>query len=116
MYIRIAKVYNQTMPIVLIGAIPNFPENNLNQNRAPIITEGQLFLNEQLNEYLIVTASRRGQITYAGSKFKGHAEIESFLERFQPVDPVDVDAAELSGLVALCNPGVIASTGFVLEE
>ncbi len=86
------------------------------QNRTPIIAEGQLFLNEYLNEYLIVTLSRHGQISYAGSKFKGHMEVESFLNRFKPVDPSDVEDSELTTLLSFCRAGVNASTGYVIED
>lgn len=86
----------------------------LNQNHTPIILAGQIYLNDQINDYLIVTKSYRGQISYSGSGFKGNAEVESFLERFQPVDPTDVDQAELETLLSFCPAGTTASTGFIL--
>lgn len=86
------------------------------QQRAPMIATGQVYLQADLNEYLIVTKNARGQITYAGKGFVGHAEDQSFIERFQPVDPLDVSADELDSLLQLCPPNTIASTGFILED
>lgn len=86
------------------------------QQRAPMISAGQLFLNADLNEYLIVTKNARGQISYAGIGFKGHSEDQSFIERFQPVDPADVSSDEINALLAFCAPGTRVSTGFILEE
>lgn len=83
----------------------------MSQTHTPIILAGQLYLNDFLNEYLIVTNSYRGQIAYIGKGFKGNLEIETFLERFLPVNPVDVDSEELNFLVSLCPPGTKASTG-----
>ena len=88
----------------------------MNNQRAPMILAGQLFLNEQLNEYLIVTKTSRGQISYAGSGFKGHSEDITFLERFKPVDPTDVSVDEVAGLLSLCSPGTRVSTGFISED
>jgi hypothetical protein len=84
--------------------------------RAPVIAAGQLFLNEALNEYLIVTKNQRGQIHYAGPGFKGFSEDHSFIDRFQPVDPADVEPAELRTLLELCPIGTRASTGYIAEE
>jgi len=80
-----------------------------------MIAVGQLFLNAILNEYMIITKNERGQVTYAGSGFKGHAEDHSFIERFNPVNPNDVDAFEISDLLSMCPTGTKASTGFILE-
>ncbi len=83
------------------------------QQRAPIILAGQLYLQEELNEYMIVTNNARGQVTYAGKGFVGHAEDQSFIERFNPVDPADVDSDEVAALLKLCPPNTKASTGYI---
>lgn len=88
----------------------------MNQQRAPMILAGQIFYNEPLNEYLIVTKANRGQISYAGNGFKGHSEDQSFIERFKPVNPTDVDANELVDLLSNCAPGTQASTGFISQD
>jgi hypothetical protein len=88
----------------------------MNNQRAPMIHAGQLFLSEELNEYLIVTKSARGQISYAGAGFKGHSEDQTFIERFKPVDPIDVSVDEIAGLLSLCAPGTRASTGFISQD
>ena len=88
----------------------------MNLNQARIILPGQLYLNDDLNEYLIVTGSGCGQIKYAGPGFSGHAEIDGFLERFQPVHPDDVSTEELDVLLKLCREGVTASVGIITEE
>lgn len=81
--------------------------------RAPVIVPGQLYLSEELNEYLIVTKNNRGQISYAGVGFKGHSEDQSFVERFRPVDPADVEPQEIQTLLDLCPHSTKVSTGFI---
>jgi hypothetical protein len=88
----------------------------MNNQRAPMILAGQIFLSEELNEYLIVTKATRGQISYAGLGFKGHSEDQTFVERFKPVDPTDVDSVELASLLANCAAGTRASTGFISQD
>lgn len=105
--------------------------------RAPLILVGQVYLNggydaipgytgyagqdaiqvaDDVNEYLIVTGNNRGQVSYEGIGFKGQAEAETFIERFAPVDPDDVDPSEISALLELCPKGTQALTGFVAED
>jgi uncharacterized Fe-S cluster protein YjdI len=84
-------------------------------NRAPLIQVGQLFLNEGLNEYLIVTRNNQGQVSYAGAGFRGSLEDFDFIDKFPAVDPADVDPAELEELLSFCPPGTIASVGFIGE-
>jgi hypothetical protein len=84
--------------------------------RAPVIATGQLFLNEALNEYLIVTKNVRGQIYYAGPGFRGFSEDNSFVERFQPVDPADVEPTELRTLIEFCPIGTRAATGYIAKD
>lgn len=87
----------------------------MNAVRPPLIVAGQLYLNDFINEYLIVTANNRGQISYAGIGFRGQAEDATFIERFQPVNPEDVDKMELATLLSFCPDDVEASTGYIPE-
>jgi hypothetical protein len=84
-------------------------------SRLPLIRSGQVYLNEDLNEYLIVTSNQLGQVSYEGVGFKGQAEDLLFIERFKPVDPADVDSDELTELLSFCAEGAQALTGFILE-
>ena len=86
-------------------------ESNVIVPKAPLILAGQLYLNADLNEYLIVTSNNRGQVAYSGAGFSGQAEDVTFLERFQPVDPADVEYNELTRLLHLCQPGTVVLTG-----
>lgn len=86
------------------------------QQRAPIITVGQVYLQAELNEYMIITKNARGQVTYAGNGFVGHAEDQSFIERFNPVNPDDVDAVEVEVLLSYCPANTRVSTGYILES
>jgi hypothetical protein len=86
------------------------------QQRAPLILAGQIYLQEELNEYLIVTKNVRGQVTYAGKGFVGQAEDQSFIEHFNPVNPVDVDAAEIAELLTHCPTNTKASTGYISDS
>jgi len=83
--------------------------------RAPLIKVGQLFLNEGLNEYMIVTRNNQGQIAYAGQGFRGNLEDYDFIEKFPAVSPEDVDSAELAELLAHCPPNTEATVGFIGE-
>lgn len=91
------------------GAVP------MNPTRAPLITIGQLYLNEEVNDYLIVTGKAGDQISYAGKGFKGMCEDQTFIERFLPVDPLDVDQDELKYLVSLCSKEIEPKIGFILS-
>lgn len=88
----------------------------MNQNRAPLIAEGQFYLNQDMNEYLIVIQNKRGQVKYGGSNFRGMMNDESFIETYLPVDPADVDSNELKSLLSLCSEGTTAKTGFIQED
>lgn len=88
---------------------------SLTIKKAPLITDGQLYLNEQLNEYLIVTQNNRGQISYAGHGYTGQANDDNFIARFKPVDPVDVSTAELQELLSLCKPGTVPLTAYISD-
>ena len=87
----------------------------MNYNRSPLILVGQLFLNENLNEYLIVTRNNRGQISYAGPGFRGSCEDHDFIDKFPAVDPADVDEQELELLLTFVPPGTVPAVGFVGE-
>lgn len=106
--------------------------------RTPIIVPGQVYLHTSLEqyvprdpfdilvgceqqhvnqrqEYLVVTKAIQGDIFFRGNGFKGMNEVESFLERFGPVDPEDLTPEEMHELCALI-PGVPLSTGWVEPE
>lgn len=85
------------------------------QTHAPIITTGQLYLNAEVNEYLIVVKNNGGDISYKGRGFKGCAEDQTFIERFDPVDPTDVDQIDLDFLLSFCPVGTQAQTGFIFQ-
>ena len=87
----------------------------MNLTRPPLILAGQVYLNADLNEYLIVTNNNRGQVAYEGVGFKGQAEDVLFIERFQPVNPSDVDQVELDELSEFCDAGIQPSTGYIIE-
>lgn len=80
------------------------------------IQEGQIYLDELKNEYLIVTKTDRGRISYAGPGFNGIREDETFIEKFLPVDPADLEANEILQLLAFCQDGVTAKVGLIMEE
>jgi hypothetical protein len=80
-----------------------------------IILPGQLYLDEEKNCYLIVSRRKGEMITYQGFGFVGMIDDETFIERFQPVDPADVEADELTALVALCPNGVQPVVGFIKD-
>lgn len=79
----------------------------------PQIKVGGIYLNDFVNEYLIVTKTNQGQIFYSGHGFTGQANDEVFLERFLPVDPADVHPDELNELLTFCPSGTEPLTGYV---
>lgn len=80
------------------------------------IQTGQIYLDETKNEYLIVTKTNRGRISYAGPGFQGAREDEDFIQEFLPVNPVDVEKTELAYLVSLCETGTTPKVGLIVEE
>lgn len=84
-------------------------------DRAPLIAVGQIYLNEKLNEYIIVTKNNRGHIAYQGNGFRGQMIDEDFIEVFPPVDPSDVIEEELNMLISYCPVGAIPRIGFIKD-
>ncbi len=84
--------------------------------RTPIIVVGQVYLHTEVNDYLVVTKSTRGEICFSGHGFSGRNEVERFLERFGPVDPSDLEEHEAQALLAHLAPNTKLSTGWVTPE
>lgn len=84
--------------------------------RTPIIILGQVYLHSEYNEYIVVTKANRGNISYAGPDFKGMNEVELFLERFGPVNPVDLSVEEQSLLLDMTHGSTKLSVGWVTPE
>lgn len=82
----------------------------------PIVLEGQIYYDETKNDYLVVTRNRGGLVSYAGQGFRGQMADEDLVERFQPVDPIDVLPEEQRQLLDLCQPGTTLKVGFIREE
>jgi hypothetical protein len=87
----------------------------MKSSKPVIILPGQLYLDEEKNAYLIVTKKHGEVVSYAGPGFRGMLEDDVFLNRFPPVDPEDVSAGELSGLLGLCPAGTTARVGFIKD-
>ena len=84
-------------------------------HKSPMILPGQIYLHEDLDEYMVVTRNNRGLVTYCGDGFKGSSDDFTFIDRFQPVDPEDVCPIELQGLLSFCPDGTAAKTGFIMD-
>ena len=69
-----------------------------NKLATPLVQEGQVYLNANLNDYLVVVKASAGHVYYAGKNFKGQQEVEDFVARFKPVDPDLLDAEEIAAL------------------
>lgn len=74
----------------------------------PIVSVGQVYLHQHYNEYLVVTLNKQGDISFAGPGFNGKCFVETFLEKFQPVDPEDITDLEKATLLALGVPALLA--------
>jgi len=78
-----------------------------------MINVGQLYLHDELNEYMIVTSYNRGYVSYEGPGFSGRSDSEEFLECFLPVNPEDVSPEEVNYLKSFCPAGTVVTTGFI---
>ncbi len=85
------------------------------QSRPVIILAGQMFYDQEKDDYLIVTKHQGDLTRYAGYGFRGQLETEMFLDRFQPVDPADVPADELQIYLQFCPPETSAKVGFIKD-
>lgn len=81
--------------------------------RTPIIIPGQVYLHPEQNEYLVVTKANRGDIRFKGPGFSGVHDVELFLDRFGPVDPLDLSDAEKNVLHGLLGDDTKLSVGWV---
>lgn len=94
----------------------------MHNQRAPIILEGQVYYDESKNSYVVVTQKKGEMISYTGQPskgnlgFRGRLEDEQFIERFQPVDPIDLDLDERRELLSYCQPGTTLKVGFIKED
>jgi len=89
--------------------------------RTPIIISGQVYLHTELNEYAVVTSSTRQMIRYAGvtdkgGVFSGVNDAYIFLDRFEPVNPADLDDNEAKALLNLLTSPMPLSIGWVSDE
>lgn len=84
--------------------------------RTPIIIPGQVYLHTQFNEYAVVTKATRGDIQFKGPGFGGMNEVQLFLQRFEPVDPADLDLEEEALLKGLLGSSVELSVGWVKPD
>lgn len=94
----------------------------MQNQRAPIILEGQVYFDDVSNTYLVVTKKVGEMVRYTGQSFtgnlgyRGSMEDIDFIERFQPVDPADLSTEETSELMCACPDGVTLKTGFIKED
>lgn len=76
------------------------------------IIPGQLYLHGPLNEYIIVRKNERGYIAYSTEhNTTGKAWIESFIEKYAPVDPADLSEFDLETLCSKA-PGITPKIGW----
>lgn len=85
--------------------------------RTPIIVAGQVYLHTELDEYVVVIKAKCGEIQYKAEKFCGQNDVELFLTRFEPVDPINLKQEEHELLLKLLDkPSVPLSIGWVQPE
>ena len=85
-------------------------------SKMAIILPGQVYLSEDHNEYLVVLKSVKGDIVYKGIGFGGRHDWELFMERFKPVNPVDLTEDEAKTLKSFLDEGTELSIGWVQWE
>ncbi len=94
----------------------------MQNHRAPIILEGQVYYDEGKNAYLVVTKKLGEMVSYTGQAFtgslgfRGKLEDEEFVLKFQPVDPSDLSAGEAAELLSFCPPGTKLKIGYIKED
>jgi hypothetical protein len=79
----------------------------------PIILQGQVYLHETLNEYVVVKSCLKGLVTYAGHGLGGMMDYERFMEIYGPVNPDDLTPVEAAQLCIHLPETVKLSTGWV---
>jgi hypothetical protein len=86
----------------------------MKSNKPVIILAGQVYFDDDKNDYLVVKRKQGEVVCYAGRGFRGMLEDEVFLQKFQPVDPEDLTVAEVEFLKDLLPTDTIPlSTGFI---
>lgn len=85
------------------------------QEKLPIVLAGQVFFDDEKNDYLVVTYARGDVISYSGHGFKGMLDIDIFIDRFQPVDPEDLTDTEKTQLLSLCSGETVLKMGFIKD-
>jgi hypothetical protein len=76
-----------------------------------MITTGQVYLNTEANEYVVITVAGDGQVRYDGIRIMGRLDMKMFIEIFPPVDVADLledEYVELQGFTR-----AMLSTGYV---
>ena len=87
----------------------------MKQSKPVIVQAGQIYYDEGKNDYLIVSRHQGDTTTYYGNGFRGMLETDVFLDRFQPVDPADVEPSELRTLLDFCPAGTTPKIGFIKD-
>jgi hypothetical protein len=82
----------------------------------PIILTGQVYLHPGYNEYLVVSQVTRTNIHFKGPGFNGMHDVETFLNRFGPVDPADLDDEEKLTLLYLIDADTRLKIGWVQPD
>jgi hypothetical protein len=85
----------------------------MKSSKPVIILAGQVFFDDEKNEYLVVKRKQGEVVCYNGRGFSGMLEDEIFLTKFQPVDPEDLTVAEADFLIGLCIEGTTLKIGFI---
>lgn len=90
--------------------------------RAPIILEGQVYYDEKSNTYLVVTRKVGEMVRFTGQPYpgvlswSGNMEDVDFIERFQPVDPADLQPNEIQELLTYCAAVDSLKIGYIKEN
>lgn len=87
--------------------------------RSPILLEGQVYYDVNSNSYLVITKRNGEMVKYEGQPYegnigwRGNMEDIDFIERFQPVDPVDLTDEEAEQLLSFCDDKTTLKIGYI---
>jgi len=84
--------------------------------KAPLISVGQVYLHEGLDEYIVVIKNNLGQVHFKGIGVGGSCEDYKFIHSFLPVDPEDLSDDEREEMQWFLQDGQELLVGFIKSD
>ena len=85
------------------------------EGRSVVVT-GQIYLHNELNEYIVITRSDLDAVSFRGKGIAGFSGTDTFLARHQPVDPEDIEDWETAELLTFLPVGAVLRVGWTTQQ